>query len=170
MDRAWILIGMMGAGKTSVGRQIADVTGREHVDTDRMLVQRLGRPIPQLFRIYGEEAFRDHETSILRGLEPNSSIISTGGGIVLRPTNWDEMRRLGTTIYLHLELDELGERLNLSRKRRPLLEVEDWEGRLAALLELRTPLYQQADITVQASGLDVETCACAVLGALGVKP
>src|SRR3954464_1775303 len=91
MERCWILVGMMGAGKTSLGRSLAGLSGREHLDTDHLLQRRLGRPIPQLFNIYGEATFRDHETSILKGLEPGPSVISTGGGIVLRPVNWVEM-------------------------------------------------------------------------------
>src|SRR5690349_9779443 len=100
MERCWILLGMMGAGKSAVGRALAELSGREFVDTDLLLQQRLGRPISQLFAVYGEDAFRDHETSILRSLEPLPVVLATGGGIVVREENWSELRRLGTTIYL----------------------------------------------------------------------
>ena len=83
MERAWILIGMMGVGKSTIGSILAEQTHRPFHDTDRMLVHRLGRPIPQLFQIYGESTFRDHETAILKTLEPGPQVISTGGGIVL---------------------------------------------------------------------------------------
>ncbi len=155
MDRSWVLIGMMGAGKSSLGRALSDKTGREHLDTDQILQRRLGRPIPQLFQIYGESTFRDHETSVLKSLEPGFSVISTGGGIVLREANWIELRRLGNVVYVDVEYDDLVERLSASKKRRPLLEVEDWKARLQALLEERRPLYDQADLTVNVTGLGI---------------
>src|SRR5437588_3585265 len=102
---------MMGAGKSAIGRSLAKLSGRTHVDTDLLLQNRLGRPIPQLFQIYGESAFRDHESSILRSLEPAESVISTGGGIVMRPSNWDELRRLGVTVFVEVEVEELIDRL-----------------------------------------------------------
>ena len=78
MERCWILVGMMGAGKTSVGRALAERSGRPFRDTDLMLQTRFGRPVSQIFRVYGESTFRDHETSILRSLEPEACILSTG--------------------------------------------------------------------------------------------
>src|SRR5580658_4293007 len=126
MNRCWILVGMMGAGKSSIGRLLAESTGRSFVDTDLILQQRLGRPISQIFQIYGEEAFRDHETSVLKGLEPSMSVISTGGGIVLRDENWAEFNRLGQTIFLDASIETLIGRLAVSKKKRPLLQVEDW--------------------------------------------
>ncbi len=156
MDKAWVLIGMMGAGKSSVGRLLADATDRPFIDTDLLLQQRLGRPIPQIFQVYGEEAFRDHETNILRSLEIGPSVISTGGGIVIRPENWDEMRRLGTTIYLRAPIEVLFERLETSKKKRPLLQSDDWKERLSTLLEVRRPLYEQADLIIDVGDGDIE--------------
>lgn len=137
---------MMGAGKTTVGRELARLGGREFLDTDAILVQRLCRPIPQLFAIYGEDAFRGHETAVLRSLQPGLAVISTGGGIVTREANWVEMRRLGTTIFLDIDEQVLADRLARSRKRRPLLEFEDWEDRLANLLQARREFYERADV------------------------
>jgi shikimate kinase len=166
MDRAWILVGMMGAGKTSVGRLLAEATGREHVDTDHLLQHRLGRPIPLLFKIYGESTFREHETSILRGLEPSNYVISTGGGIVLKEANWTEMHRLGTVIYLKASIEDLLERLEASQKKRPLLQTEDWQERLVSILDQRRPLYEQADVTVDITGFTAQEAAGAVQSAL----
>lgn len=166
MNESWILVGMMGAGKTALGRQIAATTGREHVDTDLLLQRRLGRPIPQLFKIYGESTFRDHETSILRSLEPGCSVVSTGGGIVIRSANWDEMNRLGKTIFIDLPIEELIERLAASKKVRPLLLVENWTERLRALYQERLPLYRRADIAVQISGLSIPDAAASVVKTL----
>jgi shikimate kinase len=159
MDGSWILLGMMGAGKSSIGRALADFSGREFLDTDLLLQSRLGRPIPQVFQVYGEATFRDHETSILRGLNPGACVLATGGGIVLREDNWDEMRRLGTTIFLDASLPTLVERLARSKKRRPLLQTEDWEARIESILTERLPLYRQADVTVSVDNLDIEEAA-----------
>jgi shikimate kinase len=157
---------MMGAGKSSIGRALADASGRTFVDTDLLIQQRLGRPISQVFQVYGEDAFRCHETSVLRGLEPNRVVLATGGGIVLRPENWTEMRRLGPTIYLKASPETLIDRLEKSKKKRPLLEVEGWEDRLRTLLAARTPLYEQADVTVEVDDAQLDTGAEFVLQAL----
>jgi shikimate kinase len=162
-DKAWVLLGMMGAGKSAVGRALAALSGRQHVDTDQMLQARLGRPISQLFRIYGEQTFRDHETSILRSLQPQRQVISTGGGIVTRDENWQELKRLGVTVFLDADISDLVRRLAASKKRRPLLEVDDWESRVEAILAERRPLYARADLRVCISGVSIEECAALVL-------
>lgn len=157
--KCWILVGMMGAGKTSVGRELAERSERPFLDTDHMLQNRFGRTVARIFEIYGEDAFREHETSVLRSLEPQAAVLSTGGGIVTREANWVEMRRLGTTIFLDASFETLKERLEASKKRRPLLEVENWQERLSALLESRLPLYRQADLIVSLDDYGVEGAA-----------
>ena len=163
MERAWILVGMMGAGKSSVGRALAEAAGRPFMDTDQLLVQRFGRSIAQIFDIYGEAAFRDHETSIVRNLEPGQYVLATGGGIVMREENWTELRRLGHICYLAAEPETLIERLAMSKKKRPLLEAEDWEQRLRDLLERRIPAYKQADFEVLVDGNEIEAASQRVL-------
>lgn len=157
---------MMGAGKSSIGRSLAELTGRTFVDTDLVLQQRLGRPISQIFQIYGEEAFRDHESSVIRNLLPDHSIVSTGGGAVLRPENWDEFRRLGITIYLNATLETLLGRLATSKKKRPLLQADDWEERARTLLGSRIELYSRADIIVPVDDVDLSSGALRVLNAI----
>lgn len=159
MDKSWVLVGMMGAGKSALGRALCEKTGRVHLDTDLMLQRRLGRPIPQLFRIYGESTFRDHETSILKGMEPGLSVVSTGGGIVLREANWIQMRRLGVVAFVDVSLECLIERLSVSKKPRPLLQGDDWKDKLRTLLEERLPLYSKADVRVDVSGLAMSDAA-----------
>lgn len=139
---------MMGAGKTTTGTLLAEAANRRFVDTDKLIEFRLGRPIPKIFELYGEPTFRDHETSIIRGLEPGADVVSTGGGAVLREQNWEHFRKIGTTVYLRATTEELIERLAVSKRKRPLLETEDWQGRLKAILESRKPLYEQADVVV----------------------
>lgn len=166
MDRCWILVGMMGAGKSSIGRALAELSGRQFQDTDLLLQTRLGRPIPQIFQIYGESTFRDHESSILRSLEPGPIVLATGGGIVLRPENWTELRRLGTTIFLDATAETITDRLSRSKKKRPLLQVENWPERIESLLDQRRELYLQADIIVQVDEIDLESGAQTVLDAI----
>ncbi|MCB8933617.1 MAG: shikimate kinase [Fimbriimonadaceae bacterium] len=152
----WILVGMMGAGKSSAARALGKLVGRPVLDTDQLLQNRFGRSVAQIFAVYGELAFRQHETNILRGLEPTPAVLSTGGGIVTRPENWDEMRRLGTTVYLEGSTATLAARLRASKRRRPLLEVENWEDRLEAILAERRRLYEQADLRCSIDGRSLE--------------
>jgi shikimate kinase len=166
MGRCWILLGMMGAGKSAVGRALAELSGRPFKDTDLMLQHRLGRPITQLFSVYGEDAFREHETSILRMLEPEACVLATGGGIVVREANWPELHRLGVTIYLKAQAETLIDRLEVSKKRRPLLQVDCWQDRVRNLLEQRTPLYERADISVCLDTSDIDEAAKRVFEAL----
>lgn len=157
---------MMGAGKSAVGRSLAATTGRAFIDTDQLLQHKLGRSITQVFSIYGEDAFRDHETCILRELEPSFAVLSTGGGIVMREPNWVEMRRLGTTIFLDAEPDVLISRLSSSKKKRPLLMAEDWEERVRAILAARLDLYRRADLRISVKSESIEVAAEQVLAAL----
>jgi shikimate kinase len=166
MERAWILLGMMGAGKSAVGRGLAELSGRPFRDTDILLQHRFGRPVSQIFSIYGEQTFREHETSILRSLEPDAYVLATGGGIVTREENWAELRRIGTTIFLKASPETLIERLELSKKRRPLLETANWQDRATQILESRLPLYEQADIVVCVDGLELSTAPQLVFDAI----
>ena len=156
---AWILLGMMGSGKSTVGRHLAEHAERTFKDTDTLLEHRFGRPVHQIFSLYGEEAFRQHETSILKTLDPGPFVIATGGGIVLRPENWDEIRRIGKTIFLDVPVEILQDRLAKSRRRRPLLETDAWEDRLAQMLDSRRDLYLQADLHFQVESESLEDCA-----------
>jgi len=162
-----ILLGMMGSGKTTVGRRAAELAGVPFADTDQMLVRRLGRPVHQLFQFYGEEAFRQHETKILSDLEEGSGVLATGGGIILKQENWLEMSRLGKTIFIKVPEDLLIERLATAKKRRPLLETENWEDRVREILAKRMPLYLQADYVIEAPENCIDLAADRILQVMG---
>lgn len=144
-----VLVGMMGAGKSTVGKALAERLGVEFMDTDQILERRLGRPTAQVFKLFGEPTFRDHETAVLKSLASGPGVLATGGGIVLREENWIEMRRLGAVVFMDVEARRLCERLRRSKRKRPLLEREDWESVVADLVATRRPLYEQADIRVE---------------------
>lgn len=163
MERCWILLGMMGSGKSALGRAVADATGRDFVDTDQLVQNLVCRPISQVFKLYGEDAFREHETAVLRKLEPGHTVVSTGGGIILRQENWPELRRLGTTLFLDVPVEQLIERLERGKKRRPLLDADDWVGKVRSLLEARRPLYEQADLIMQVGDDNIDSTAHAVI-------
>jgi len=158
---------MMGSGKSTVGRKLATALGCEFEDTDNLIISRFGRPIDQVFRIYGEEAFREHEHSMLKGLEPKGRVLATGGGIVLRDDNWVEMRRLGKVVHLHACVESLIERLAKSRRKRPLLQFPDWMDIYRNLYATRAPLYAKADITIEASNRSHDEVVLAIVEALG---
>lgn len=157
---------MMGAGKSAVGRALAEESEREFVDTDILIQNRFGRPVHQVFALYGEDAFRGHETSVLKGIQPGKIVLATGGGIVMRDANWVEMQRLGITIYLEATADTLIERLEQSKKKRPLLVGQEMPDRIAGMLEERRCAYERADLSVRVDGLMVSDVAAKVLCAI----
>lgn len=138
------LVGMMGAGKTTIGRALAQKLRRPFVDTDRVLVERTGVPIATIFEIEGESGFRRRESAVLAEVaaEPGR-VVATGGGIVLDPGNREVMRAHGTVVYLRARLESLWERLRQDTTR-PLLATADPRQKLAQLLEQRDPLYREA--------------------------
>jgi shikimate kinase len=143
-----ILIGMMGSGKSTVGKRLAELLGVAFFDTDRILEHRLGRPVSSWFAIYGENAFREHESNVLKSLEAGPGVLATGGGIVLRAENWEEFRRLGQTVFLDVDPDILKRRLTVTKRKRPLLDSPDWESRFDAIYAARRPVYCRADLCV----------------------
>ncbi|MGM0413192.1 MAG: shikimate kinase AroK [Pseudomonadota bacterium] len=145
-----ILIGPMGVGKTTVGRQLARALGRPFQDADRAIEERTGASIPWIFDIEGEEGFRTRERGILDELtrEPQL-VLATGGGAVLDPENRKRLAERGYVIYLYAPVDHLFERTRHDRNR-PLLQTEDPRARLEALMAERDPLYREvADRVVE---------------------
>ena len=136
------LVGLPGAGKSTLGRQLARRLNKRFIDADAELEHRLGVSIPTIFEIEGEAGFRDREEATLAELAQLTEIVlSTGGGVVLRPGNRARLKANGTVIYLHADPAILWERVRHSRNR-PLLQTTDPRNRLATLYEERDALYR----------------------------
>jgi shikimate kinase len=162
------LVGMMGAGKTTVGRSLAQKLQMAFVDTDKVLVERTGVPVATIFEIEGEEGFRRRESAVLCELSGEARcVIATGGGAILAAANRDVMRRSGTVVYLRARVEHLWERTRHDTNR-PLLATADPRATLARLLEERDPLYREAAHVVVDTGLQsAGTLATRVMAALG---
>lgn len=146
-------IGMMGAGKTTVGRFLARRLKKRFVDCDREIEERTGVRVPVIFEIEGEQGFRRREAHVLQQLSTEQGIVlATGGGVVLNPENRATLAGTGLVIYLWVPPEELYERTRHD-KNRPLLQVSDPQGRIRDLHAQRDPLYRDiADIVVDGSG------------------
>lgn len=146
------LVGMMGSGKTTVGKALARRLGRIFVDSDREIVERTGVPIATIFEIEGEAGFRRRESSVLAELaQRRDSVIATGGGAVIAEENRRLMRAYGTVVYLRTSVDHLHERTRRDIAR-PLLASGDRRATLVALLEAREPLYRETAHIIVESG------------------
>jgi shikimate kinase len=152
--RAIVLIGFMGAGKSSVGRRLEKSTGYLRFDTDEMIMAKFGLSVPRIFEVHGEGAFREAESAVLRELESRvPAIVVTGGGIVLRTTHRELLRQIGCVVYLKADEETLFERIS-RRASRPLLRTDNPRATMKQLLEQRLPLYEEiADVRVDTSRL-----------------
>lgn len=138
-----VLVGLPGAGKTTVGRQLARRLNIPFVDSDHAIEQRIGCAIREFFEREGEERFRDLESEMLDELSQNPrGVLSTGGGAVLRPINRERLHARGQVFYLRATPEELFRRLRHDRNR-PLLQVADPQKRLRELYAVRDPLYRE---------------------------
>jgi shikimate kinase len=161
------LVGMMGAGKTTLGRALAQRLGREFVDCDRVLVERTGVAVATIFEIEGEEGFRRRESAVLAEMaKRDACVIATGGGIVLDPSNRRMLRESGTVVYLRARAESLWERTRHDSSR-PLLTTPDPRARIAELLEAREPLYKEcAHLVIDTGAQSASTLVGRVLAAL----
>ena len=159
-----VLIGMMGAGKSAVGRCLRQRTGFVRFDTDEMVSSKFGIPISQIFSTRGEDKFREAETEVLRRISPDQrSIIVTGGGIILREENVGLLKRLGAVVWLVGEEGTLFNRVSRTGNR-PLLQGKNPRKAFAEMLQARLPLYAKiADIRVDTSARTDEEVAVAIL-------
>lgn len=147
------LVGLMGAGKSTIGRHLAKTLELEFVDSDHEIERRTGASIPLIFDVEGEAGFRQREKKIIDELSQRSGIVlATGGGAVLDPENRACLRERGTVIYLYATIDHLLARTAKDRNR-PLLQTPDPRGRLQELFQARDALYREvADVVVDTGG------------------
>jgi shikimate kinase len=166
-DRNVVLIGFMGSGKSSVGRELARRWGFRFLDTDSIIRNQCGRSISEIFSVFGEPYFRDQESATLtKLLHSHRSVVATGGGIVIQPGNAILLGKLGTTVWLKADQATIFERVSRN-KNRPLLQTENPEATIARLLAERAPLYESAaDLIVDSSGLSHHEVAERVIAGL----
>lgn len=145
-----ILIGFMGAGKTTVGKLLSEETGMEHIDFDDKIVEEIGMSIQEYFDQYGEAAFRAHETEVLKRYLNHNQVVSTGGGIVMRPENRELLKQMAPVIYLKTEPDVFISRLKQDHTTVRPLVVSKSPEEIRAVFEPRIPLYEEsASLTIQ---------------------
>jgi shikimate kinase len=162
-----VLIGMMGAGKSTVGDCLQRRTGFPLLDTDEIVMSKFGMPISKIFLAHGEHKFRDAETEALQALASDEQVvIVTGGGIILREENRNLLKRLGAVVWLKADEETLFKRASRPDSR-PLLQRRNPRKAFAQMLKARLPLYAKvADICVDTSVLTDEEVAVAVLAKL----
>lgn len=146
-----VLVGLMGAGKSSVGRRLAQKLSLPFVDADTEIERAAGCSIEDFFELYGEEEFRDGERRVIgRLLDGPVQVIATGGGAFMTEETRARVREEGISIWLKADLDTLVERVS-RRGGRPLLKGGDPEDVLSDLIDTRYPVYAQADITIESA-------------------
>jgi len=147
------LVGPMGAGKTTIGRQLARLLKRNFLDSDREIEQRTGVNIPLIFELEGEVGFRARERTVIDELtQLPDTVLATGGGAILDLENRTHLAERGTVVYLETSVAQQLARTGRDRNR-PLLQTEDPKRRLEELLAIRDPLYREiADITILTDG------------------
>ncbi len=162
-----VLVGLMGTGKSSIGRRLAKRFGMEFADADDEVAKAAGCSIEDIFELYGEEAFRDGERKvIMRLLDEKPRVMATGGGAFMDPRIRARIAERGISVWLRADLDVLVRRTR-RRGGRPLLKNADPRATLAALIDERYPVYAEADIVIDTGDEPVEITTGRVDQALG---
>ncbi|RUM92472.1 MAG: shikimate kinase AroK [Thiomicrospira sp.] len=161
------LVGPMGAGKSTVGRFLADKLHYQFLDSDHVIEDKTGATIPMIFDIEGESGFRTREKAAIDDLTQQSEIVlATGGGAILNPENRKNLRSRGFVVYLKSSVDALVQRTRHDRNR-PLLQTENPEQVLRKLIEERGPLYEEvADLVIQTEQVSVHRVVKQILDKL----
>ena len=154
------LVGPMGAGKTTIGKYLAQHLKLQFADTDSEIESRTGADIPWIFDVEGEEGFRDREQQVVEEMTQwDDIVLATGGGVILRPENRRALGGRGFVVYLYASVEEQVKRTRRDR-RRPLLQKGDPEEVLRGLMEVRDPLYREiADHIIETDGCSPKTVA-----------
>ncbi len=164
--RQVVLVGLMGSGKSSVGKRLAHALGLPFCDADTEIERAAGRTIAEIFQQYGEPHFRDREAKVIGRLLANGSqVLATGGGAYMNAETRAAIRDKGVSVWLKADLDTLMRRVK-RRGDRPLLKTSNPEATMRGLMEQRYPLYAEADITVNSVDGPHEAAVDAILHAL----
>ena len=173
--RSIVLVGMMGVGKSSIGRRLAARLGVPFVDADAEIEKAAGMSIADIFARHGEADFRSGEARVIaRLLDGGPQVLATGGGAVMNADTRAAIKAKGVSIWLSAEFEVLMRRINKRKNDRPLLQTSDPAATLRELLVAREPVYAQADLTVQSREVphdaivaEIMTALAAFLNALG---
>lgn len=167
LDKTIVLVGLMGAGKSTVGRRIARRLGVPFRDADDEIVAAAGCSISDIFSTYGEAEFRRGERQVISRLLHNEPphILATGGGAFMDPETREEIKKSARSIWLSADLETLVERCS-RRNNRPLLQNNDPAETLDRLMKQRYPIYQEADIVVDSTGFYLEEMVDKVIESL----
>ena len=165
-SRSVVLVGMMGAGKTSIGRRLADQMGLPFIDADAEIEAAAGQTVPEIFATHGEAYFRDGERRVIaRILDEGPRVLATGGGAYMNAETRGRIAEQAISVWLKAGLELLMSRVR-KRSNRPLLRVEDPEAVMRKLIVERYPVYGQADITVESRDVPHEVIVGEILAAL----
>lgn len=165
-DRVIVFVGLMGAGKTAIGKRVAQLLGLPFVDSDHEIEAVSRMTIPELFEAYGEPEFRALEQRVIeRLLREGPCVVSTGGGAFMNAQTRNAIAARGVSLWLKAELDLLMERVGRNQNR-PLLKDPDPRGVMQRLMDERYPVYAQADITMETRDANREIIADEALQAL----
>lgn len=169
-DRSIVLVGLMGCGKSSVGRRLAARIDLQFIDADTEIELAAGKPIPEIFEDYGEAHFRDREHMIISRILGNGpQVLATGGGAFMRADTRAAIKAAGISVWLRAELPVLMRRV-LRRHDRPLLKTVDPEAKMRELMELRYPVYAEADVTIESRDVTHEVVVSDIVAALLAGP
>lgn len=164
--RAIVLVGLMGAGKTTVGRRLASRLGLDFVDADAEIEKAAGESIPEIFKLRGEQVFREGERRVIaRLLDDGPQVLATGGGAFMDPQTRAEIAEKGISVWLKADIDVLMKRVS-KRSNRPLLKTADPRATMEKLMDERYPVYAGADITVESREGPHEAVVDAIVTAL----
>lgn len=166
-----VLVGLMGAGKTSVGRLLAATLGRPFIDTDALITERAGCSIPEIFAAEGEAGFRAHEAAVVADMAGRDGlVIATGGGVAVSPQNREALRRTGMVFWLDAPPEELLRRAAADgAQHRPLLAGGDPLAKLNALAQARAAAYAQAAHHRVDAAAEPAAVAAAIVATLTAK-
>jgi shikimate kinase len=167
--RSIVFVGLMGAGKTAIGRRVATELGLPFVDSDHEIEEASRMTVPELFELYGEAEFRSLEQRvILRILETGPQVLSTGGGAFMNAHTREVIASRGVSVWLKADVDVLMERVS-KKQNRPLLRTPDPRGTMERLMAERYPVYAGADVTVVTRDERKEVIAAEVIEALAER-